>query len=611
MKNDRRSMVMINGYGYRIRSWMSHDIVDFAPRATTPSGSISYSELGLLQPSAQISFVHGFGFSWNTDAEGYAYTEGLIDTRHDGVVTLMTSPVQSDNNNATKTGVVVFKGMLFSWGSDGVRRYSGGTWAVVNTGTAGAVNFMWSNGQYVFACPSGARIVKSSTGGLTTGDWSAAGANANSINYQWLSSCLGYCYAGQAANAQVFRACANDLSDLYGALADDPNMITVGSGTIPTIGAISFAGALYISRQDALYSINASNMAQKSLDYSDQISALNFSSMCSYQGMLYFPIRDRIYRWNGSSLADVTPNRITDTWPFTTYGLFKSLCVSGKFMFVIARTNEATYRESILCYDGTSWHKLVDTLADGVSTTTMLAYDVQNNYLWYHVQGASTNVTYYIPFQAQSEFPYGAFPTTGVNRLYTSRYDMGFPWVYKSASSVVIEADNLNQYQYISVYYSIDNIGYVKWGDITQNGYTALTMPSGNQSFEFHWVQLAFELHTSIAAQTPVLKSATLKFIMRPTVAYGYTFDVPVACHITSGDGGNMEDWRDSGDIKQGLRDARNSKSPIQMEGPDGSIMTGYISSLVEQMLGGDYDDREGGTPSLEYNVRVTFVELS
>src|SRR3972149_2039846 len=87
--------IVLNGNEYQIDmgSYRVRDIVDFAPRASEPGGSIIHSELGLLQPYLQTDFRHGFGFQWHEDAQGYARTDGIVDTRHGGIAMLMTNVV--------------------------------------------------------------------------------------------------------------------------------------------------------------------------------------------------------------------------------------------------------------------------------------------------------------------------------------------------------------------------------------------------------------------------------------------------------------------------------------------------------------------------------------
>src|SRR3989304_4786315 len=96
--------IVLNGNEYQIDmgSYRVRDIVDFAPRASEPGGSIIQSGLGLLQPYLQTDFRHGFGFQWHEDAQGYARTDGNIDTRHSGVVMMFTTSVNDSDAMAVE-----------------------------------------------------------------------------------------------------------------------------------------------------------------------------------------------------------------------------------------------------------------------------------------------------------------------------------------------------------------------------------------------------------------------------------------------------------------------------------------------------------------------------
>src|SRR3990170_7558061 len=101
--------IVLNGNEYQIDmgSYRVRDIVDFAPRASEPGGSIIHSELGLLQPYLQTSFRHGFGFQWHEDAQGYARTYGSVDTRHSGVAMMFTASISDSDAMAAEGYITV------------------------------------------------------------------------------------------------------------------------------------------------------------------------------------------------------------------------------------------------------------------------------------------------------------------------------------------------------------------------------------------------------------------------------------------------------------------------------------------------------------------------
>lgn len=588
--------ISLNGHDYRIDlpSYRVSDLVDFAPRAATPGGSILHSELGLYQPLMLTDWRHGFGFMWYTDAMGYMRTDGDVDTRHAGLVMCSTQPTSSDTNNAIKEGFLTFNGALYSYGA-ALRKFSGGVWA--DEGGYGTINGLLCTGSYLFVLPNGARIRKVSTGGVH----SDAGLNASSVDYKWAVIFNGYIYAGVDGTNRIHYSDKEDLSDLEGTTSD-PDVIYVGAGGIPTLGATVFGGKLYVFRQDGMWLIE-DKLAKKVLDYGDQVSSTNFRSWAVHNGMLVFPIRDRVKQWNGVRLADITPPQVNDVFPYTTYGRFDNFVVIDTFLYCTARTNEITYSEDLLCFDGVGWHKLNALITDGTGQITAMGYDVVNNRLWYH-KDVTSDITYYISMQDMSAFPYSNFSTSASHVLYTSRLDMGFRRVTKSMPSILVEGSNLSATKYLRVSYSLDGAAYVVMGSVTASGVTELNF-SGS-TVEFKYLTLKVEFFTNTTTETPVLEGLTVRFIMRPDTAYGYNF-VILADRDTQF--GGQRSLRSAKTIIDELHTARASKAPVTFVDIYGTSHKVYVSQIVEQAV--EYHPEiEAGIPAVESMVRVNLVEV-
>ena len=623
-----RGHISLNGNPYRIdlQSYKVRDIVDFSPRPTTPGGSIVHSELGLYQPLLLTDWRHGFGFQWYSDAMGYMRTDGQLDTRHPGVVMMMTSPTSTDTELATKEGFCNFDGRLYSWGStgssgSGVRRYSASTWDDIFSDTAGTirfgiVNYLLPTSAYLFAAVDGARIMKLDT----ADDPTNAGAGANSTDYRWLIIHNGNIYAGKDASNIVYYDSNTALTGLQGDPADDTNEIVVGQGGYPTLGAVSLFGKLYVFRWDGMWEIGEDNVARRVLDFSNEASSTNFRSWAIFNGSLAFPIRDKIFSWNGARVTDITPPPLSDTFPYVTYGRFDNLVAVGGFLYLTARTNESTYEEHILAFDGVGWHKLAEPLATGAGSITSMGYDVTNNRLWYHTSDTE-ETTSYITFQNLSDYPFADFPITGTHSWISSRIDMGFRRVTKSTPSLLVGASNILKdggasERYLQVYYSLDGGAWTAWGGvdgtsnvISANGVTELTNPTGGSlsTIEYNYVMLRVDFFTEAATQTPVLEDLTLRFLMRPAVAYGYSFAI-IASKFAEFN--KHRDDREPWDVISALRTARDSKSPIAFTDPFDNTSQVYISSIQEQAVELHPDER-GATVNLESRVLVNLVQVS
>jgi hypothetical protein len=268
---------------------------------------------------------------------------------------------------------------------------------------------------------------------------------------------------------------------------------------------------------------------------------------------------------------------------------------ADNFLFCTARTNDTPYVESLLCFDGVGWHKLTDLVTNGTDAVNMLAYDSVNNYLWYH----SGQKAQYIQM-GTSSFPYANFPTTGTNRVFTSRMDMGFRRIVKSMSSLFVEARNLTSDRYIDVYYSLDGNNFKLWERIIESGITELKYPGGNLTEEFNYIILRFDFVTDDSAQSPILESYTINFIMRPITRMGYAFQIIAA---TNYENDMYTDGRTASEIIRELREFRNSKEPITLVGLLGEEVIGYLTAIGEAVVSRTEID-------VEYTVQCSFVEV-
>jgi hypothetical protein len=593
--------ITLGGKPYRIDfdSWRGKDVIDFAPRATVPGGAAVLSDLGMFQPLLQTDWRHGFGFHWYSDAMGYMSTTGNIDTRQDGLVMLYTQAVESDTNNATKLGLVTFNDAVYTWGSGGLRKFDGTNWSDVYT--AAAVNYAMAAGAYLFFAPNGGRIKKMDTAGTITD----AGLDANASDYRWLILHNGYIYAGKdGTNAIHFD---NDvaLGSLQGN-SSDTNRIVVGVGDNPTLGAIVYNGNLYVRKADGVWLIGEDRIARRMLDFAAEESPFNLRSWAVINGYLVIPLRDRILQWNGARVSDITPHKITDTFPYVTYGAFHHFVAVGDYLYILARTNDSPSKIDLLAFDGVGWHKLLTVDDNNGGLNGFMGYEAVNNRLWYHRTAGATNTTYYIQFQDRSSFPYANFPTSGTHSLISSRIDVGFRRVQKSMDKLFVEARNVSSTVYLKVYYSLDGGDWVHWRDVKENGIIELKNPGGSHTREWNYMQLRFDFVTGSTAQTPILEGYSLSFIMRPDTRKGYNFNVYA---ITEYEHGSYQDDRTAQEIMDDLYAMRNSKSPVELIDIFGRSHVGYVTAIQEQPV---YRVIEGDDETVDIEVlyNVNFVEI-
>jgi hypothetical protein len=591
-------------------------MTDYAPRATVPGGAVAYSELMTYQPLAMTDWRHGFGFNWHEDAQGYMRTEGSVDTRQSGIACLYTKPVLQyyDTVATGNQGFLQWGGKLYAYGGGSLlEQTSGSSWAEVDTaaGSGGGLSILGTS-AYLFYCPDNRRLRK-----YNGTSFSDAGLNANSKDFHWMIIHSGYIYAGVQNTPNVHFSSLEDLSDLHGLAVEDTQEIVIGAGGYGTIGAMSYAGYLYVSRPDGLWSIGDDRIARKVIDCTNEASMDNFTGLVVHNGYLIFPIKDRVMQWNGTRLVDITPPRVTDTYPFTVYRGFDNLIVIGNYLYLTAKPttigvdSTAATDTDLLCFDGVGWFKLA-TLISGNANYAVTGIGYDKNYRRLYLGMAGTGGTHareiwYISFDGKSDYPYPYFETSvDTNALITSRIDCGFRRVMKSTPSLLIDASNIDTDRYLKVYYALDGgSSWTSWGNITANGTTELTNPGGNDTIEYNYIQFKFVFYTTNTSQTPILEGAVMRVMLRPDVFYGWNFDIVGA---TSYQNGASLDQRSAKTIVEQLKTARNSKAPISFVDVYGTTYTAYVSTISIYGLE-EHDGDVGGYTDIEYRINVNVVE--
>jgi hypothetical protein len=727
--------IILDGVAYRIEpgSYGIVDASDWAPRGDTPGSSKSFSDLGLYQPDSQESWTRGLGYVWYEDVLGYLKTEGKVDASQAGMVQLGTAHTYSDGDAQAKKGGFTFGTAFYAWTYNGLRKFSGGSWADV--WTDGELLGAFQNGQYIFILPTNTvrngRILKSTTGAAETGAvasyttamtgadndikltameygtagnsitfaytigaptstpivtvtvnaisvqvqagvstanqvitalnastaamnlvtvalaagnngtgtipgvltatnlaggsgtavWTKAGVDANARNFYKFALHNGFHYLSEYGTNYVHRASQTDLSDLEGGGALDADVIIVGPGTMPALHLMPFGEQLYAPRPDALYAIGQDQIARRVLDFSGEISYNNFKSIAVFNSRLIFPIQGQIYAWSGSKLEDITPGAnadmsayaLTDTFPYTDIGDFNNFMPKGKFLYMTASTtyqiNPITglpaLQQLLLKWNESGWHIVAEIAWD--FPITFLANDSYNKRIWYHVWGSVAHATWYMQYDALTERPYPAFPTTGTHRLYFSRRHEGYKWVRKSAPAIKITGENLTTRRYILVEYALDGeTTYHELGRVVSNGSTELRFPSKTGTVEFFWIGIRVQLVTDDAAQSPILTDLTLRYIMRPEFVPGWSFQIPAASFMRYGD---RQSSLRSSEIKEKLIGVRSSAAPVTFIDVDGSEHLVNITSIRGQLA---ERSATGGVEgdALQYVFSVSLVDV-
>lgn len=602
--------IKLEGKGYRIResSYQEIDVVDFSPRGATPGGSNAFSDLQIYQPLTFDDWSHGFGFVRNIDIQGFMKSEGNIDARHMGYLMMFTKATLSKTFASTTTskGGFVFGGKFYVWGSNGLWRLdtpASDTWTQVYSGD---LNYAMANGTYVFVFKDGARPEKSTSGDAAS--WSDAGADANADDFGEGFYHNGYYFAIEDGTQYIHYASETDLSDLEGDGENDADVIIVGAGALPLLKLWSHGGKLWAFNAGGIYEIGDDFRARLFVNKMDELSSQNFLDVDMFHGDVYYPVQNQLFGWNGAAEIKATPSPVSDTWPFTTYGRFDNFVTRGDFFYCVGRTNESTYQEDLLAFDGGHWFKLCNLVSDGASEISMLALDVENQRLWYHVDGQDE--LYYIPIQELSEFPYADFPTSGTHRLTSSKLDMEYRRIVKSSPSVIVSAQNLNESgRQVTIDYSLDGDTYVSFDPIKKNGTTEQFFDTEKGTVEYHYITLRAQLETDDATETPVIENITLRFMMRPKTLYGWGMEV-VAADFAITPSGVSESSRKASEIEATLKKLRDQAAPIDYLDINGYKTQVYLTSMQKRIRRRDPENWENGAPVFQYAIQINLIEV-
>jgi hypothetical protein len=403
-------------------------------------------------------------------------------------------------------------------------------------------------------------------------------------NFYKLASYGGYMWGCEYNVPWLHYWSESDGSDAEGQQSGDLYAIHVGPGDILINNMVPFSNQLWVMREDGAWAIGDDNVAYHILDFSNEAHTDNFKAACVWNGFLWFSIRNTLYKYK-SGLQEVTPPRWDEHWPYKTYGDFSALVPRGKFMYVIARSNEVNSLETtetaahgvILKTDAVGWHKVADVSdASAIYGNMNMWIDPQNDRLYYaYRNNAGTKVSYlnYVTLQPYSELTYASYPTTGNHRLYTSYIDAGLMRVDKSFASVTVDAEFPTNTSIACSYRTDDNTTLTSLGTFTSS-----TKTLNFSSVTGKRIQLVFDLQTSSGTVSPILKAHILKCMARPSVLYGVSFEVIVEDELATPDGERLGST--ASEMRTSLKAARASVAPITFTNIFGESSSAYLTSL-------------------------------
>ncbi len=346
---------------------------------------------------------------------------------------------------------------------------------------------------------------------------------------------------------------SGDSSDAEGGGIADVGAIVVGSGSSGIKAMASFNGSLHIARQDGVWAIDDTvvpPVARRVLNFSDEQNSSNFSIFVPWRGRLYFNIKNALYAYNGSSLANVTPPTFSLDFPPLGFGAFTGATYRGPYLYVIADTNEATPVHCLLAFDGTGWFKLLDLGAP--YSFTGIGYSALANMLFL---GRTDQGIWSVPLQANSELPYADFDantivaiTNAVPSVSGSTPNFSFnTHANLVPDSVVIDYNDQRPARSATSSANVlhDNIGNTVGSVNNSTGLVSLVIANLDVAYgtlvdyQYYVYTQVTNAHPSVSGSNPNWTFNTHVNIRPSTVTIRYRVGTPVPSPETATDDGN------------------------------------------------------------------------
>lgn len=137
----------------------------------------------------------------------------------------------------------------------------------------------------------------------------------------------------------------------------DPGAVTVGRPYGRVVKMVGYGDTMYVFRKDGISTVNQVEGVFESKDFNlddIKIQAHRDNGVVSlrWNGELWFNIRNKLYRFTGSTQNDKSiPVFDREIYPPTSVQRIHGAVAVGRFLYVIAD-------EDLWCTDGTAWHRL-------------------------------------------------------------------------------------------------------------------------------------------------------------------------------------------------------------------------------------------------------------
>lgn len=366
--------------------------------------------------------------------------------------------------------------------------------------------------------------------------------------------------------------------------------ITIGEDLYDITAMTNYQGRLLVGKEDGIWEVDQQDLATEYLIFREHADPDNCIGWSVWSGMLFIPVQNSIWRWQGSQYKDIGPtdkrSGPTKEWP----NKVSRMTSSAPLLFASVSPVVSTGYSGLLAYNGLGWHHLAssntpNTVAYAVCVTSEIGTNEVR--IWWGDGPRINYVKYPVFTNNRYDWTSANFCLNG-GVLVTSWWDGGLKDALKFWNRVTLIAD-IPDLCSISVYAAKDGqewlttadmayLGTLYSSNMSDNGEYVLMFPDGMVAKS---IQLVFMLNTHSASATPRIKACNVESLVRQQPAYSYSFRILLADNVTKMDG-STESTRTANTMWEELQRVAARNAPVTISFPYKSIR-GVVSYLREE----------------------------
>ena len=392
--------------------------------------------------------------------------------------------------------------------------------------------------------------------------------------------------------------------------------VTIGEPMYGINAMVNYQGRLLVGKEDGIWEVDDQDLSREYLLFREHADPSNCLGWAVWSGMLFIPVQNSVWRWQGSQYREVGPTDKragpTHDWP----NKISRMCATASHLIASCSPVVSTGWSGVVMYNGVGWHhplmaSRINRNSLALCVTTELG--TAQTRIWWAEGGRVTYAKYPTFTNNRYDWTSADFNLTGASYV-SSWWDGGLKDALKFWNRFTMIAD-IPVGTSIDVYAARDgadwasSVDFTHLGELTaqtlsDNGEYVLMFPDGMVA---KCIQLVFILSTTDNSKTPRIKAYNVESIVRQPPVYSYTFRILLADNITKMDT-STETVRTANDMWEELQRANSQNAPIIVSFPFKSVR-GMLSYLKEETLQFKADGM--GNETWERTAVVSLIEAT